>query len=544
MPHKGAIMPDNDYCQVVLSVEGIQAYLFSTGKLREMIGASEITATYPQAVLDFCEEQGLHPVNEPQSGASNWYVLLQAGAGMVRVLVPNADIGRALLTKTGLWQTENYPGLPLYGTHIPCQWSNDGLNRAYQKALEIIARKRATQARPPHAVWPFCRIAPLDGLPAVTNGKDEYISAVSHSRRKKDLLTAARDKFKALVGDELARLLPGVELCWAEDMDEMVENAPVQKIALLHMDGNDLGRIFRNTRDRETTKKSPCADYVQEMLQLSNLVDEANKAAFAQAMSAIVKEDLLSPREPLDRYVVPARPLVLGGDDLTVIVRADLAFTFADAYAAAFEQATKDRGQAMSVGGGMVIMPSGYPFTRAFALAEKLTDSAKRLTAGLEQRPSSLDYVILTNDMNRDLDTLREYSYQTTDKSARLTGKPFVCGRPAAKSDVTIGAAAPYQPDATLTNVIKDSLWLHKNLSHSQLRPAIDACRRGRSDGKIAYSKLHENLKRNLGDSGRNLPSFERIFPQGFFLPGKGKEKPYTLLGDYIELGQLLAKNR
>ncbi|MDY5486561.1 MAG: hypothetical protein SPF94_07440 [Desulfovibrio sp.] len=534
-------MPDTDYRQVVLSVEGIQAYLFSTGKLREMIGASEVTASYPQKFLDFCADQGLHEVREPQSKTSDWYVLLQKGAGKVRVLVPNAGVASALLTLMGLWQIENYPGLPLYGTHTPCQWTIEGLNQAYRDASEIIALKRATQAQPPHAVWPFCRLAPLDGLPAVTKDRDEYISAVSQSRRKKELLTRAANGFKQLVSEELTSLLPNSEICGAEDMDEMVADAPVQKIALLHMDGNDLGRMFKNARDTE--QKRSCADYVKAMLNLSGIVDESNKAAFARAMYTIVDKDLHARKKNPASYVVPARPLVLGGDDLTVIVRADLAFAFADTYASTFEKETSQRGKPMSVGGGMVVMPSGYPFTRAYALAEELTDSAKKLTAQQIPRPSSLDYVIITNDMDRNLSALRGFSYQTQDKKACLTGKPFICGTPATHSSPTVGAQTPYQQDACLANVMKDALWLHDNIAHSQLRPSIDACRRGTGEAQSAYDKLNENLSRNLGGSDKNLDSFKRIFPHSFFIKGN-RDKPYTLLGDYIELGQLLAKKK
>ena len=532
------------YTQIILSVEGIQAYLFSTGKLKEMIGGSEATASFPDRTLSFCTETLRLTKTEEPGEDDAWFVVLQNGAGALRLLLPNRGIAQEVLIDASAWVLESCPGLPLYGASVDCEWSENGFRDAYRKARQAIALKRATQPLPTRVVYPFCRIAPLDGLPAIKKDREEYISVESAGRRSQELLTQSREKFHEVekiirnAGGLRQLLSPDVGLKWAEDMDEMVAGNKVKRIALLHMDGNSLGKLFLDARDKVQNRNIPVREQNRHMLGLSNLVDNANRHAFAEALMSIIRKDTQD-RNADSVYVVPARPLVLGGDELTIIVRADLAFLFADRYAAEFEKYTKEKyKRPLSVGGGMVVIPTGYPFTRAFKMVEELTENAKRMTSLLEPRPSSLDYLVVTNDIERDLESLRKKSYTACD-GALLTGKPFICGRERQRN---AGLNSLYDPKASLADILCDTELLHSILPSSQLRNAIDECREGVGAAKRAWKKLHENLLRGLGGGKENaIASFERIFAhENFYLQDDESNGPrVTLLGDYLELRRL-----
>ena len=542
-------MAKNLFTQIMLSVEGIQAYLFSTGKLKEMIGASELTSSFADYALAYCTDKlKLKEVSAPNDLA-DWFVILQKGAGTLRLLLPNKDLAKSLLNHMSHLAVEQYVGFPLFGAMLECSDSSTEINAKRTALSEIIAQKRATQALPGRKVWPFVKIAPLDGLPAVEQDEDKkWISIESLGRRKPKLLKQAREKFEKEVRASLADepLMQGLEPVPVDDIDEMLKESRVQKIALLHMDGNDLGNLFRAAAEKVQNKSF--AEQNSTMRALSNLVDTANHYAFSQAMRAIIHKDLekkLEDEEVISpRYIVPARPLVLAGDDLTIIIRADLAFNFADTYAKSFQDYTKEQGTPMSVGGGMVIMPNGYPFTQAFLMAEDLTSNAKKFTTGKKNaagvRPSSIDYLVITNDVDDQLDTLRKTTFTAKDGSY-LTGKPFICGvEPQAWS---LDAKA-YQPDASLADVLKDAILLEKLLPAAQLRGAIEKCREGRASAQRAWQKLWENLVRGIGGHDKNAKaSFERIFNQGNFFFARQitpKEKQYvTLLGDYLEVRRL-----
>lgn len=538
-----------DYAYAVLEVGGIQKYILATGKLKEMIGGSEMIESLGERTHRICQDLGLSCCEEPRQG-DDWYICLQDAAGAVRLLMANCEKTKAFLTTFSLEMHENCPSLPLFGATVACQWSIEGLKQAYRDAKDAIAQKRQVQYSAPKSVWPFCRIAPLDGFPAVAKDKDEYISQASQARRNPIFLENAEKRLQNHVQADLRGLdfhgapafRDGAVFHWPTDMDDMLRGARVPRIALIHIDGNDLGIAFRQCLLRQYD--TPLA-LITSLKNLSNLVHSSNTKAFKTALLAIIHKDIgiqaIHHKQalPMQEYTMPLRPLVLGGDDLTLIIRADLAFDFIQHYAQAFEEASREQGQALTVGAGMVIMQPAYPFVRAFHLVEQLTDSAKRLSAEMTPRPSTLDYLILTNDVAEDLEDLRHAISRANDGNI-LTAKPFWCGGYQDKQD-----------RFHLQQVLADAELVLKHLPASGLRDGASQCRLGEAAGKRVWEKMRENLERGLGGrhnkSTIRKESFDRIFPQGFFVVGQDARRPasvqdgqkQTFLGDYIELRHL-----
>ena len=258
----------------------------------------------------------------------------------------------------------------------------------------------------------------------------------------------------------------------------------------------------------------------------SSLVQDSNEQAFCEALVATVGADLAeNPKNAFGQkgeYVVPVRPLLMGGDDLTLIVRADLGLTLVDAFASAFGRITAQKGETLSVGSGMLIMPASYPFAKAIALVEELMESAKKHTANEKTRPSSLDYLVLTGDVEADLHSLRQRIYTANDGKSKLTAKPFI---------LSDGWYAQFRKEAHAV--------LH-TLPRSHTRTALEACRMGKAKAKEAYMKLLENLERELGgrhDTRRMTANeLRNIFgPDNFF-----NDEGYTRLTDYIELASYI----
>ncbi|MDO5537586.1 MAG: hypothetical protein Q4F72_08670 [Desulfovibrionaceae bacterium] len=541
------------YAYTLIEVGGIQKYILSTRKLKEMIGGSEMIESLKDYCLGTLSELGLKTVTAPQAGA-DWCVVMQQAAGALRLLFADRTVSERFLHAFGGFMLERCPGLPLYAATADCEWTSDGLKKAREDVKERLEAKRGRTTLAPHKLWPFSRMAPLDGLPAVGTADKEYVSLPSKARRSQELIDGAREKLRSgidtalrEVGDDEGRSLlpPDTELTWIDNVEELLKDAPnprLGRVALIHADGNSMGVLFRNcieaNRDEAPEKQ------VAEMLALSETVDRCTRQAFREALCGIVRMDLAG-RAPGRFYTVPARPLVLGGDDVTVLVRADLAFAFTDLYAAALERAGDGAGIRLSAGAGMVVMTASYPFSRAFALVEQLTDSAKKLTDSTAggvarqlapengRRPSSMDYLVLTNDVEQDLDALRDHTALAADGS-RLTGRPFLCG----------GLVPEKLPAGVtvLSEFLKDARLVLGSLPASHLRAAAEECRKGRAGAQRAWDKLHENVVLGLGGRGGSEKlhpaSFERIFPKSFFTDdGEGGFR--TLLGDYIELRHL-----
>ena len=552
-----------NFTYTLVEIGGIQKYILSSGKLKEMIGGSEMIESLGDKCDDVCRSLGLRAVSRPDA-SSCWYVPVQLAAGSLRLVFPGRREARSFLSAFSGRMLEECPGLPLYGTSVDCEWTPEGIDDAAGRAGKEIAEQRGKTVLAPKSLWPFSRTAPLDGLPAVA--KDgEWISAPSRARRNPDLIRSAEARLRALLTKEEAEIggeplfPPDIELLWPTDVDELAGSGEMPRIALLHADGNDFGRIFRSWLQATSAKDGKDRKDPEKMIaarrRLSELVGDCTREAFARALSIAVHEDMARMGAVPRRYAMPVRPLVLGGDDLTVVVKASLAFLFADAYAKAFEQATARRlavlcqesgvkasadfgTEPLSVGIGLVVMQPGYPFSRAFGMAEQLTESAKRLTAGLAPRPSSIDYLVVTNEVVPDVGEERARTAASLDgRGLGLTGKPYLCGGQAGEGRFS-----------ALGHFLQDAGFVLNRLPAGLLRRALDECRKGEGPAKKAWQKLRENLMRGLGgrfgaqkesELKAMCASFDSVFPGGFFVKPRGTGGSCTLLGDYLELRQL-----
>ena len=175
---------------------------------------------------------------------------------------------------------KRFPGLPLYGAQGPMEWTRDSQKEARTTVDQFIARQRATrpvaQGMP---MLPVVQSARLDGLPAVGRDKDERISLPSLARRDPILLVQARERLRTCAGTNL----DGVSLEWKENLEEML-GGEKQSVALIHMDGNDLGKCF--AKELEAIENDGPEQGISRMRKLSTTIQEANEAAFGEAWSA------------------------------------------------------------------------------------------------------------------------------------------------------------------------------------------------------------------------------------------------------------------
>ena len=520
-------MEEQRYSYITVEVGGIQRYIFATGKLKEMIGASQIiysvTTSLLEAVASKC---GLERVENAPAKGDNWFLVLQDNAGALRILVANEHKAKAFLLAFSDMVQANYPGLPIFATLVTgVAWSTAGLQLARQEASKAIARKRAsspvTEGMP---LQPFAIAARLDGLPAVAvDNNDAAISLLSKAKRSQPLLDAATDRLKRQFDASLAKQLgEGINIAWSDDFTELCKGSERARIALIHMDGNDLGKLFQKKSEAPNGMQKEVSQVVRDMRVLSRLVQKSCEQALCDALSDTVRQDAFTRKRTSGTYMVPVRPLLMGGDDITLIVRADLALTFVDAFVAHFEKTTSSLGEPLSIGVGMVIMPASYPFVKAYTLVEELIENAKKCTAHTTaNRPSSIDYLVLTGDVEANLRNLRKRIYTANDGS-KLICKPYILSQ---------GWYQQFREEALDV--------LHR-LPRSHTRAALESCRIGKASAKEAYMKLLENLNRKIG--GRHdqklmeADRLQAIFGKDNFFDGDG----CTKLTDFIELASYM----
>lgn len=357
----------------LFETRGIQRFLFASGKLRDMLGGSELLdyLCADDGLLDqTLEKLDLAPAIPRKAGAA-FYLLFSRRGDAVRLRA-------AWRLACSRW----LPGVEQVDALSEGPTAREAVKAGLEQLRQARNQLRADLPRP----GPLVERSPRTGLAAVKREKDESLDAATLRQRRferpKDGQTLAQ------------RFLNEDGYIWPVDFEE---NSPEDKrfplgerrhVGLLHADGNGLGELLRLLD--AACERADDATYVGLYRTFSDGLSQATLEAARQASREVLLPNARG-------QVLPARPLVLGGDDLTILVRADLALPFTKAFLNAFEQhshtsmqllhrAFEDAGlhaQArqlpayLTACAGLCYMKSSQPFQAGHELAESLCKRAK-----------------------------------------------------------------------------------------------------------------------------------------------------------------------
>jgi hypothetical protein len=223
------------------------------------------------------------------------------------------------------------------------------------------------------------------------------------------------------------------------------DRAPARKgyVGLVYADGNAMGRLVQELDDPST-----CTTF-------SELVDGSISEACFQALDTIFATEIGERRvDPDTIRELPADILLLGGDDLLVLLPADDALRYTLQLTRLFEEITRRRiealppgetrtffekrlgpGQGLTASCGVALAPAKYPCYLLIDLAEDLLRSAKQggsrdpdtkkaRDAGKHWAPSYIDFHLVVGPAGADLEVVREEDY-LVESVPRRTLRPY-----------------------------------------------------------------------------------------------------------------------
>lgn len=140
-----------------------------------------------------------------------------------------------------------------------------------------------------------------------------------------------------------------------------------------------------------------------EYRNLSINVKEATETAFKEMIEILIeqieKNKAFDPKDgefklstEKGKIVLPIRPIILGGDDITFISDGRLGVWLAETFIEEFIKQSINS-ESLSACGGVSIVKTKYPFYRAYIVAEDLTDIAKQ--SSRKNNGSYIDFFIL-----------------------------------------------------------------------------------------------------------------------------------------------------
>lgn len=322
-------------------IKGIQEFILSSQDLKQVLGASALIKSLTRKVLK--EHLG-------EAGS----VIYQA-AGGATLGFNDVDALKDFAARWPMVLAREAPGATCVQAWAKAQ---DGVDLLGMLAARIARARNAVSPALP-TTTPVMELA-KGGAPAAAKPKEGgFLSAgdrvkLNNSQQREELV---RD----FVGEE-----------WEEDerpaaSANLSEIAGGRYLAFIHIDGNSIGRLVKRF------------EHPQKMAAFAKALGEVTEKAAREAAGMTLLEGAGSDARLL------ARPIVIGGDDVSIIARADRAMDFVTTYCKAFERLTGESTVLTDIAGGKLTASAGvayvratHPFLHGNRLAEKLCGRAKK----------------------------------------------------------------------------------------------------------------------------------------------------------------------
>lgn len=166
-------------------------------------------------------------------------------------------------------------------------------------------------------------------------------------------------------------------------------------IAYLHFDGNAIGEKLIKLREKASFKT--IEEYRKIIKNFSSILGDSTQEAAKLAFQEVYKKN--------KKQIFYFRPLVLGGDDLTVMIEPKYAFDFVMEYTKQFNKLTKEKfndiqcsypflelDQGLTASGGILFNKIKHPAANTGNLVESLASKAKALTKNIDKLPELNDF--------------------------------------------------------------------------------------------------------------------------------------------------------
>ena len=436
---------------VLFDIHAKQRFIFSSTRLKENVGAS-----FQITLLDSWVEESVTKLNLSVQWVSR-------SSGRLLLMLDCDSSARKLIGEVTRRAHAEAPEMDVSGVFVHMvgsYLSGDDLRAVDHVAYQYALNRSPALSR--FAQMPFLLRANDSSLPAAPLYPDGgEVAALSSSLKGRVLSLPAQVKVRQanLARDHFLNLARVQRLLYDEDeklardptkLEELLQTASEggvgvpSKVAVIHIDGNGVGGVMRRLDEVLSERGGGALKGELELaegdsdalgafvLKISERLDAAVKLAFRSAWERVAKLARKDAEDSNRRYTaIPVVPVILGGDDVTVITSGDYALPFAAAYLRYYEEATgndpilryltppegQDTGP-MTAAAGVAIVKRNFPFHIAYELAEKLVDRAKKVGKTAQPPCSTLDYHVLFDTTVLDPDeAIRGYE--------RFTTRPF-----------------------------------------------------------------------------------------------------------------------
>ena len=488
-----------------------QAFLATSSKARHLVAASELLS---RSTTDWVREA----VAALADGSAE---IVTAVSGVAILLTDAHETGRSIVRSVTSRALEEAPGLIVHGAVAGLE-TRDGSGLAdalRDSALRIAAhRARTGDGVRTDLMLPLGAPCPMTGRPssgllegAGGGPASDFVIRVEEA----GLRDAAFDRMGRLVTEGDTHTHVGGMADLMERIDSRAED-DARWMAVVHADGNGVGAVFVALAD-ELRGLPDLPDAVARFREVSQAVDRAATDALRSAVRMVTVERM-GPESPA------VLPLVCAGDDLTMLVEADVALDATVTYAREFERLTREApevpGEGLTVGAGIAVTKPGHPILFGLELAEALAAGAKaagrREAVDGDAIPGTIDVHVLHGSGGLGLDVVRGAVRRTDDALPPSAGPWSTSGTVGGLDaiddlrDLVIELADPDSPARSLAQRLRSAAELGRAAFDDVVRRAVVRSQDSASAPLDALERAGCSL-RALGDDERSDRSRARV---------------------------------
>ena len=433
---------------ILLDTRSIQKYVFSCNKLKTNVGASYLVdgifndlmqniilprfnLKMPPLSWDNYKVKEIQMIKDNTIKAEIVYI----GGGNMLILInkfpeedDNLKLCRDIVSSWSLEILKKAPGLKTGAAIGMMNVSEDAFKNSLDDMYVQLKQNQNTVL--PQVDLPYTGLTLECDISGKTADTFDWVDKkwiAKEVKAKTDAYKYAAKKVRSEYKDILEKDGSRDKYDFAIELEKIGCKEGESYISVIHIDGNNMGVKFSKCKDSQERKKLSLkvVDIVQKAFRelIQSIIDEYDSKAYDEALD---KRDLIDDK---GKKLLPIRPIIIGGDDITFVCPARVGIEYAKRFIEAvnkqdflndeqYERMSREvkeenksmkLSKTMSCCGGVAIVPLKYPFFRAYQLAEHLCSSAK--TKSRQDDSSLIDFAILYGEMTPSLEQLCRYQY-------------------------------------------------------------------------------------------------------------------------------------
>jgi hypothetical protein len=394
-----------------------QNYVFKSNKLKECIGASMI-------IRKLSEDFSKYNLKD-----ENFII---KGGGKSLYLFDDKKQGDKFIRDFSIEIIKSYPGLEFFIVKETIDISNQNIKTAIKNIYRKLEIKKSIRKNSGNQIgFGIERKCESTGYPASASFFEDGIKKFISSEIK-----AKRDEEENDIKEYFDDLIPQ-GYGYSKKIDDLVNEKTKRYISVIHIDGNRMGKKLRSlgnkiVKNSDETTEHYNKRYIDTLRKFSYKIDESYKSAFRNMSQKIVdaREDLEDISKISDK-IIPLRPLIFAGDDVTYLTNAYIGVETAETFLEELEKNSIkindiDFGK-LHACAGIAIIKKGYPFIKGYDAAEQLCYNSKKAIIERDYEDTSvLDFHIYQGDINESIYDIRKDQYSFDGEHIKLTMKPLV----------------------------------------------------------------------------------------------------------------------